>query len=56
MSAHVLLNIVNELGKKDKNVRLAKHFIAFSKQTIINSIIQSMNIIDFIYQLTFRLL
>ena len=26
MSAHVLLNLLNELGKRDKNARLAKHF------------------------------
>ena len=30
MSAHVLLNLLNELGKK--NVRLSKHFISFSQQ------------------------
>ena len=28
MGAHVLLNLLNKLGKRDKNVRLAKHFIA----------------------------
>ena len=32
MSGHVLLNLINKLGKRDKNVRLAKHFIAFSQQ------------------------
>ena len=31
MSAHVLLNLYNELGK-EKNVRLAKHFISFSQR------------------------
>ena len=31
MSAHVLLNLLNELGKRDKNARLVKHFISFSK-------------------------
>ena len=30
MSAHVLLNLLNELGKRDKNARLAEHFISFS--------------------------
>ena len=32
MSAHVLLNLLNKLGKRDKNGRLAKHFIFFSQQ------------------------
>ena len=31
MSAHVLLNLSNELRKR-YNVRLAEHFIAFSQQ------------------------
>ena len=31
MRAHVLLNLVNKLGKKDKNARLAEHFIFFSQ-------------------------
>ena len=30
MSAHVLLNVLNELGKKI-NARLAEHFIFFSQ-------------------------
>ena len=32
MSAYVLLNLLKELGKSDKNVRLAKHFITFSQR------------------------
>ena len=32
MSAHVLLNLLNKMGKKRKNARLAKHFIAFLQQ------------------------
>ena len=40
MNAHVLLNLLNELGKRDKNARLAEHFISFSKTSLINSIIQ----------------
>ena len=31
MSARVLLNLLNELGKSDK-LRLAKHFITFSQR------------------------
>ena len=29
MSAHVSLNLLNELRKRDKNVRLVEHFISF---------------------------
>ena len=33
MSAHVLLNLFNELRKRDKsNANLAEHFISFSQQ------------------------
>ena len=32
MSAHVLLNLLNELGKIEKNARLAEHFISFSQR------------------------
>ena len=31
-SAHVLLNLLNELGEKGYNARLAEHFIAFLQQ------------------------
>ena len=31
MSAHVLLNLLNELGKRE-NARLAEHFISFSQR------------------------
>ena len=43
MSAHVLLNLLNELGKRDKMKGLPKasHFISFPPPThLINSIIQ----------------
>ena len=29
MSSNVLLNLLKELGKRDKNARLAEHFISF---------------------------
>ena len=29
MSAPVSLNLLNKMGKRDKNVRLAEHFITF---------------------------
>ena len=32
MSAHVLLYLLNEFGKKRYNARLAEHFISFSQQ------------------------
>ena len=38
MSAHVLLNLLNELGKRDKNARLAEHFYLFFAPSLINSI------------------
>ena len=40
MSAHVLLNVSNELGKRDKNARLVENFIFFFAASLINSIIQ----------------
>ena len=39
MNVHALLNLLNELGKRDKLQGFAKHFIAFS-QSLINTIIQ----------------
>ena len=39
MSAYVLLNLLNKLRKRDKNARLAEHFIFFT-MSLINSIIQ----------------
>ena len=32
MSAHVLLNLLNELVEKRSNARLAEHFISFSQR------------------------
>ena len=42
MSAHVLLNLLNELGKRDKMIGLPKasHFISFPPTHLMNSIIQ----------------
>ena len=34
MSAHVLLNLLNELEKGDKNARFVEHFISFSQRVI----------------------
>ena len=38
-SAHFLLNLLNELRKRDKNARLVEHFISFVT-SLINSLIQ----------------
>ena len=32
MSAHVILNILNELGKRDEMARPAEHFISLSQR------------------------
>ena len=32
MSANVLLNLLNELRKRDKNARLAQHTFSFSQR------------------------
>ena len=40
MSAHVLLNLLNELEKRDKKTRFAEHLIYFFATSLINSIIQ----------------
>ena len=39
MSAHVLLNLLNELGKRDK-CEACRAFYRFSPRSLINSIIQ----------------
>ena len=39
MSAHVLLNLLNELGKKEIKCELVEHFISFAT-SLIYSIIQ----------------
>ena len=39
MSAHVLLNLLNELGKRDKMQGLPS-FLSFLATSLINSIIQ----------------
>ena len=44
MSAYVLLNLLNELGKREKNAKLAEHFISFS-QRVKNSLIQEHEIL-----------
>ena len=39
MSVHVLLNLLNELGKRDKN-EACRAFFLFFATSLINSIIQ----------------
>ena len=40
MSAHVLLNLLNKLGKRDKMRGLPSIFFSFFRTSLINSIIQ----------------
>ena len=43
MSAHVLLNLLNQLGKKDK-MRGSPSILSFLAMSLINSIIQEHNV------------
>ena len=43
MSAHVLLNLLNELGKRDK-MRGLPSILSLFATSLINSIIQSTNV------------
>ena len=49
------LNLLNELGKKRSNARLAKHFIFFAT-SLINSIIQEHECLILFYHRTLKLL
>ena len=40
MSAHVLLDLLNELGKSDKKRGMSSILLLFRKTSLINSIIQ----------------
>ena len=40
MSAHVLLNLLNELGKRDIKCEACRAFYLFFATSLINSIIQ----------------
>ena len=45
MSAHVLLTLLNKLGKKIKNARLSEHFITISNEfNKFNNTCRSMNV------------
>ena len=55
MSAHVLLNLLNELGMRDKNAWQASHFIPFrNKLNKFNN--RRARMLDSIYHLTLRFL
>ena len=55
MSAHVLLNLLNELGKRDKMLGLPSIlFLFLSKLNIFNS--TEARILDSIYHMTLRFL
>ena len=54
MSAHVLLNLLNELGKRS-NARFAEHFISFRNE--FNKFNKTRALmLDSIYHMTLRLL
>ena len=54
-SAHVLLNLLNSLGKKEKMQGFAEHLIGFPPLNLINSIIQEYECkILFIYHMTLK--
>ena len=48
MSAHVLLNLLNELGKSDK-MRGLSSILSLLARSLINSIIQEHEMLDSIY-------
>ena len=52
MSAHVLLNLLNELGKREKYVKLAEDFIAFYNELNKNND-TGAQMLDSIYHMTF---
>ena len=55
MSARVLLNLLNELGKRDKNARLAEHLSLFRNE--FNKLNKTRaGMLDSIYHMTLRLL
>ena len=50
MSAHVLLNLLNELGKRDKMIGLPSILSIFAMS--INAIIADVWMLDFVYHMT----
>ena len=55
MSAHVSLNLLNELGKRDK-MGACRAFYLFFATRLINSIIQGARMLDSIYHMPLRIL
>ena len=53
ISAHVLLNLLNELGKRDK-MRDLPRISSFFATSFINSFIQKARMFDSIYHITLR--
>ena len=55
MSAHVLLNSLNEFRKSYEIARLAEHFITYSQQVyLFNN--TGARVIDYIYHMILKLL
>ena len=55
MSAHVLWNLLNESGKRDK-LRGLPSILSLFHNELINSIIHKAQMLDSIYHMTLRLL
>ena len=53
MSAHVLLNLLNELGKRDK-MRGLPSILSFFATSLINLIKQRARMLDSIHHMTLR--
>ena len=56
MSAHALLNLLNELRKRDKNARLVEDFISFFRNEFNQFNNTRARMLDSNYQMTLRLL
>ena len=56
MSAHVLLNLLNELGEKRENARLVEHFIPFFCNEFNKFNNTGARMLDSIHHMTLKLL
>ena len=56
MSAHVLLNLLNELRKKEIKCEACRAFYLFFATSSINSIMQEHKMLDSFYHMSLRLL
>ena len=56
MSTQVFLNLLNELWKRNKKVRLAEHFLSLFRNEYIKFNNTRAPMLDSIYHMTFKLL